>query len=389
MEHVQALFAEQVSTISPELGITIRNLPYAQALAEAKSWSINPSLSRTLRKSKLIACNFCKKKGHKERDCRAKKATQSVSSAKPQTKPREVVINSVGGTGDGGYLLDTGADSHVSGNLDDLSCYIPEPTTVTVAGGDQVISPGHGRLVIPSLNGGSEHLPGAILLPGQKDRLLSLKQLEKAGYTLKWASQGPISIVRPDKSICVTLHRIGGRLVWQPRQARAMSMSSRDWHKILGHPGPEALSKALRQSGISGYKAPDRCDTCDRSKMTRKLGHGSIRTTTEFGKVLHTDLVGGKNSLLPAGASADVKGPSWYLLVVDEATAWKWAFTIDSKKALPQIIDNLLEHVFVQYGVRTATIHCDAGLEFVNDSVRSILSKRGIVLNVAAAKAPE
>jgi len=99
------------------------------------------------------------------------------------------------------------------------------------------------------------------------------------------------------------------------------------------------------------------------------------------------DLVGGKNSLLPP--DSDVRGPAWYLLVINEATAWKWAFTIDSKKALPQIIDNLLEHILIQYGIRTARIHYDAGLEFVNESVKSLLSKRGIVLNVAAAKAPE
>ena len=72
--------------------------------------------------------------------------------------------------------------------MDDLSCYVSEPTTVTLAGGDQVTSPGHGRLVMPSRDGGSEHLPGAILLPGQKTKLLSLKQLERAGYALKWAS---------------------------------------------------------------------------------------------------------------------------------------------------------------------------------------------------------
>jgi len=43
--------------------------------------------------------------------------------------------------------------------------------------------------------------------------------------------------------------------------------------------------------------------------MIRKLGHGSVRKITEFGKVLHMDLVGGKNSLLLADASTDIKGP--------------------------------------------------------------------------------
>ena len=228
MAHVRAIFIDRVSAIAPELGMKIRHLLYSAALAEAKAWA-ESTITRD-QATKPISCNFYKKKGHKERDCRAKKATQSTSSAssvKPQTKPRKAAVNMVVGSSDGGYLLDTGADSHVSGNIDDLSCYVPEPTTVTIAGGDQVTSPGHGRLVMPSLDRGSEHLPGAILLPGQKNRLLSLKQLEKAGYALQWASHGPISIIRPDKSTCATLYRVDGRLVWKPRQERVMSASSR------------------------------------------------------------------------------------------------------------------------------------------------------------------
>ena len=115
------------------------------------------------------------------------------------------------------------------------------------------------------------------------------------------------------------------------------------------------------------------------------LGHGTLRTTEVFGKHLHMDLVGGQKSLLPP----DTKGPAWYLLVVDEATAWKWGFPVESKKQLPQLIENLLQHILVQYGVSTARIHYDTGTEFLNEAIRKLLNKRGIVINGASAKAPE
>ena len=55
---------------------------------------------------------------------------------------------------------------------------------------------------MPTCDGRIDHLPGAILLEGQKSRLLSLKQLEKVGYSIRWHDTGPIEILRPDKSVC-------------------------------------------------------------------------------------------------------------------------------------------------------------------------------------------
>ena len=250
-----------------------------------------------------------------------------------------------------------------------------------------VAASGSGSLLMPSIDGKTERLPGAIQIEGQTSTLLSLKQLELAGYTLKWSNTDPIEIIRPDGSPCAILRREEGRLVWRPnhRQRQILSTKSRDWHGIFGHPGPRPLAEALSKAGITGYKPPEQCATCDKSKMTRKLGHGSLRTTDVFGKHLHMDLVGGQRSLLPPNSS----GPAWYLLVVDEATAWKWGFSVESKKQVPQLIENLLQHIQVQHDIKTARIHCDAGTEFLNDTVRKLLNKRGIVIDDAASKAPE
>ena len=53
------------------------------------------------------------------------------------------------------------------------------------------------------------------------------------------------------------------------------------------------------------------------------------------------------------------------------------------------LIENLLQRISVQHGSVTAKIHCDAGTEFTNSAVRGILDKRGVQIEIAAAKAPE
>jgi len=43
----------------------------------------------------------------------------------------------------------------------------------------------------------------------------------------------------------------------------------------------------------------------------------------------------------------------------------------------------------VQHNVSTSRIYYDAGTEFLNEVIRKSLDKRGIVIDDAAAKAPE
>ena len=54
--------------------------------------------------------------------------------------------------------------------------------------------------------------------------------------------------------------------------------------------------------------------------MTAVRGHGSLRTLTVFGERLHMDLVRGQKSIAPKDG---LDTPYWFLLVVDEAIAWK------------------------------------------------------------------
>lgn len=380
-DQLRFILVGRVSAIAPDLGHKIRQLDYPDALQTCREWCATQSDAPSSRK-KQVKCHHCGKLGHKESACRTKQRVDTATGANKQFKApmpyRPARVHAIGKV-DGGATLDSAADNHVVGNADDLDYYTAVPTDVIVAGGGRLVSPGRGHLRLPASDGTTEVLPGAIVLEGQTSTLLSLKQLEDAGYSLRWSNTGPVADLRPDGTQCAMLVREDGRLIW--RQARrVMSVTQRDWHRILGHPGPKPLALALQKAGIKDYKAPDTCVTCDKSKMTRRPGHGSLRTTSVFGRHLHFDLVGGRNSLLPPNTA----GPSWYLLAVDEATGFKWGFPVESKKEVPALIETLLQRLAVQHDSVTVKIHCDAGTEFTNSSVRSILDKRGIQLEIGA-----
>ena len=112
-------------------------------------------------------------------------------------------------------ILDSAADTHVVGNADDLAYYSAIPTNVIVAGGGTRLSPGKGHLKLPTFDDKTEFLPGAIVLEGQTTTLVSLKQLEEAGYSLCWSNTGPVTVIRPDGTPCAKLVREGGQLIWR------------------------------------------------------------------------------------------------------------------------------------------------------------------------------
>ena len=157
-------------------------------------------------------CNFCKFKGHKEADCRKKAKKQAKVQIKAAISSKAVE----------GFQLDTGADAHVTGSVENLSDYSPSPSYVNVVGGRSVRSSGRGNLLMPSVNGKMESLPGAMLIPGENN-LVSLEQLEKLGYTLKWSNTGPIQLLRRDGTVCAVFHRERGRLIWRTTKINTMT----------------------------------------------------------------------------------------------------------------------------------------------------------------------
>ena len=376
MDHVRRLLVFHVINIVPELGNKIISQSYNEALLTCHQWTDrrprNNNSSNSAEVSNSTVCNFCKIKGHKEADCR-KKAKQA-----------KVQVKAVSSKAVQGFQLDTGADAHVTGSVENLSDYSPSTSYVNVVSGLNVRSLGRGNLLMPSIDGKTEALPGAVLIPGENN-LVSLEQLEKLGYTLKWSNTGPIQLLRRDGTTCAAFHREGGRLIWRATRINAMS-SKRNWHVVLGHPGPKALSKALQIAGIHGYNPPALCAVCTGAKMTAARGHSSLRSTLIFAEHLHADLVGGSRSLSLADST---EGPQWFLLVVDEATAWKWAWPIQSKKEVVGVIRSLLQELRNTRGITPKRFHCDSGTEFLNEGLRSILQEKGITLSYAAAKAHE
>ena len=101
------------------------------------------------------------------------------------------------------------------------------------------------------------------------------------------------------------------------------------------------------------------------------------------------DLVGGRGSLCPAPSDTSQAAATWFLLVVDEHTSWRWAWPVYSKKDVPHLVSNLLELLNNQFGLTPKRVHTDVGCKFAGQDLGAVLAAKGIIWEDAAAKAPQ
>lgn len=101
------------------------------------------------------------------------------------------------------------------------------------------------------------------------------------------------------------------------------------------------------------------------------------------------DLVGGQKSLNLTIMDKSIPNATWFLLAVDDFTAWKWAWPIYSKKTVPGQIGHLLEHLKNKFDKTPKCIHTDSGTEFSNSELQELMLSRGIEWQMSSSHAPE
>ncbi|KAI1004389.1 hypothetical protein K3495_g3824 [Podosphaera aphanis] len=253
--HIKNLLLSQLSNLQPELSNRCLNSSSDDIIAECLQWTSDVGSKSSVKQNLKFTCNYCHKTGHKEIECRKKIIDRDENNKGNGDKNQKKILSLNKSSENLEYQLATGADFHVTPNINDFSTYSKSPQTVFVAGGSQISTTGKGDLLFPAFDGKTEILKGAIHLPLQKNRILSTSQLESQEYSLYWPPKyGDVELIRPNGTKCATFQRESGRLIWNPKTTTDLSNSQihfikRDWHSILGHPGERAQNAVLKLVG--------------------------------------------------------------------------------------------------------------------------------------------
>ncbi len=113
------------------------------------------------------------------------------------------------------------------------------------------------------------------------------------------------------------------------------TMNIEDFHRLLGHPGEEKTKETAKWMNIELKGKLESCESCDLSKSKRKkISKVNLNKTKIPGERLYIDI----SSIRDPSNS----GRKHWLLIVDEATDFKWSRFLRTKSELPKVMIDFL-----------------------------------------------
>lgn len=385
-------------------------------------------------------CWNCGKKGHTNRDCRAKKVGEGTSF-KPARKPARNTRNAftesgptdddmlalfgpdkslnaftqAPSVGDDPYLMaaisqmreaslvwmfDTGASDHVCNDKNAFYSIrkLSTPQVYKTVGND--ISLTECGSVTMELEGGRSQLrlDHVLYHPSAPANLLSCGALREQGWKFDLLSE-PNAMFRGRARIPLVSCGPSGRLsaiclpLAKPVQPSAFLIlqeadTVEGWHKRLAHVGVSTILTLAKRGRIrvtnasfNTFKMED-CDVCARAKATRlSFGDLSVRAKRPL-EIVHSDIAG---PLKPSN-----NGHVYYVTFIDDYTGLLFCNTMDNKMARSVLQSFRWFHAATEraFGAKIEVIRTDNGSEYKGE-MGDYVRRCGIVHQVTTPYTPQ
>lgn len=366
-----------------------------------KQGSFGESVLKAGSGKKVIVCHYCKKPGHKQRECR-KQASDQDSETKSEQKHRKnptkakVVRDTTNGScaftakgtkRTGSWIVDSGATSHMCSercsflNLDEA---IHEK--VTLADGTMTAAKGKGTCEVDCCdlegNKRSITLSDTLFVPGLESNLISVRKLVAKGGKVIFDTED-CRIMKGEQVAAVAV--VSGGLYCIKNAHNAMKidekMHTRNcqhvWHRKLGHRDNDAIQELFRKKLATGGTLQDCgirsiCECCQEAKFPRlPFPQQSKNRSKQPLDLLHVDVCGPMKNVTPGGCR-------YYLTVTDDYSRYTTVFFLREKSDVEEKLKHFVMEVKTTFGRPPKVIRSDNGGEFKNKSLETFFKKEGI-----------
>ncbi|KAM1099692.1 hypothetical protein ACFX15_006016 [Malus domestica] len=309
-------------------------------------------------------CQICGKKNHSAQFCLYRNS--NVQNSPPTAMHVNTVSNSVvpSASPQQFWLTDSGATSHMTADLNNLSLATPYSSTETI----QTAS-GAG-LSISHI--GSSHIPTPI-----KPLQLHYVLYDKATGRIMFkglCSDGLYPIPFPGRAS-------------SPRSQVAFlghQVSSALWHSRLGHPSNSVVSSILKQCQVSVAfdSNPVICSTCLEGKFCKLPFVASVSKSVTPFEVVHTDVWGPSPCI-------SVDSFRYYVTFIDECTRYCWIFPLSNKSDVCSVFVGFYNFVLNHFTTTIKTLQSDGGGEYISKTLQTFLLDKGINHQISCPHTPE
>jgi len=346
-------------------------------------------------------CNFCKKYGHTEQDCRNKNGKNNNDHGSVNYAFLFRASTTTGHRDK--WILDSGASHHFCCRRDWFHEYADLPKARSIFLGD-----GSPKNAIGS--GTVKFLPEGFSKPIVVTNVLYVPDLTGNLMSVGRASEKAKVIFDRNPDCAVTTR--SGTLLFTARKEGALyvmnvtpdvpsatayitasdvNQSAILWHRRLGHFGFDSLCNSTMSNAVSGVPKltlpadHERfCVVCADSKLHRASINKSTSTisSTQRLELIHSDLCG------PFSTSSH-GGAYYFATFTDDVSRMVWISFLKKKSDLLQHFQAFKAFAEKQAGSPIKSIRSDNGGEYASQSFQAFLQQHGIEWQPSAPRTPE
>jgi transposase InsO family protein len=296
------------------------------------------------------------------------------------------------------WLIDLGASDHIMPYLGDFSSILQGEHLASTANGSIIQMHGPGTVILKQdrPNAPPVLLTGVWYAPEAAHRLLSVTALTSHGFTCKitnvtkiWDRQGKLVVQASALLPTTPLHWFRSTLITPGGSVYSLQAgdSTHLWHLRLGHPSKNALHHAhkhlksipILQDYASAEAGP--CKGCQLGKAHQRAFPPSSKRSDRVLGLIHTDLCE-----FPILSHSHAK---WMITFIDDASGFSALHFLRSKADAVTALQDLIIWAEAQTGYRLRSIRSDRGGEYINQSLRTFLSSRGIEHQTSVPRTPQ
>ncbi|KAI5332050.1 hypothetical protein L3X38_022178 [Prunus dulcis] len=339
-----------------------------------------------------------KVQNHSAKECTAGKNVQKANCANQMEVTGNLfyansTIAATNVTGE--WYIDSGCSNHMTGNgslLIDIRTNMVG--TVQMPNGELVNVAGMGTLAIDTTKG-RKYIKEVMYLPGLKENLLSVGQMDEHGYYLVFGGklcsifEGPsleclVIKVEMKRNRCYPLALLPNDHI---ALKASVSNSTWTWHKRLGHLHLKGLRQLKEKNMVHGLpfmeKVDGVCDGCQFGKQHREWfpKNQAWRASNPL-ELVHVDLCGPMQN-------ESIAGNKYFMLLIDDCTRMVWVYFLIYKSDALNCFRKFKSMVELQSGLKVKCLRSDRGGEFTSCEFNKLCEFEGIQRQLSIAYTPQ
>jgi hypothetical protein len=285
------------------------------------------------------------------------------------------------------WVADSGASNHTTFNVDKLTSVQPplptDPLSIVVGNGSSLPVTSVGNTALPGLF----YFNNVLVTLNIIQNLVSVRrfttdnwcsmEFDPFGLSVKDLSTRNV-LTRCNSSGPLYMMRLPSRSALSPCAAPAAALvaSVSTWHRRLGHPGVDALSKLSSDSSVICSRCShDFCQACQLGRHTHMPFVSSTSRADNNFDLIYCDLW--------TSPVVSVSGYKYYLVILNDCSHFVWTFPLRVKSDTFSILLKFFAFVSTQFGRTIKVVQCDDDREFDNASSRAFFATHGVVLRMS------